>query len=63
MFDAKDNLIEGDRIQLRFAGVQNFDDEQHDPLDMELLVASPFGDIRLEWQADGSLTWRLGGTP
>jgi len=60
VFSAEDNVIEGDRIQLRFAGVENFDDVE--PTDnLELIVGSPFGDLVLTWNAAGQLTWDYGG--
>jgi tetratricopeptide (TPR) repeat protein len=58
---AQDNVIEGDSIQLRFAGVDNFDAEGIDRNDLELLVASPFGDIVVNWVSDGTVSWRLAG--
>ena len=58
---AQDNVIEGDSIQLRFAGVDNFDSEDIDPNDLELLVASPFGDIVINWVSDGTVSWRFAG--
>ncbi len=58
---AQDNVIEGDSIQLRFAGVDNFDSEGVDPNDLELLVASPFGDIVVNWVSDGTVSWRFAG--
>ena len=58
---ADDNVIEGDSIQLRFRGVDNFDAEGVDPNDLELLVASPFGDIVVSWVSDGSVNWRFAG--
>ncbi|TNE88173.1 MAG: hypothetical protein EP330_16085 [Deltaproteobacteria bacterium] len=63
IYSASDNMIEGDKIQLRFAGVDNFDEEGHDPNDLELLMASPFGDVVLTWLGDGKLTWRFAGAP
>ncbi len=60
IFKAEDNLIEGDSISLRFAGVENFDDLESAE-DMELVMASPFGDIVLTWTADGQLTWNYDG--
>ncbi|MCO4745824.1 MAG: hypothetical protein KC912_13605 [Proteobacteria bacterium] len=63
IYSAEDNVIEGDRIQLRFAGIDNFDEEGHDPDDLELLMSSPFGDIELTWLGDGKLTWRYAGDP
>lgn len=60
LFDASDNLIEGDRIQLRFKAVENFD-EVGDPEDIELLLASPFGDVVFTWSDDGLLVWNFEG--
>jgi hypothetical protein len=59
VFDASDNFIEGDQIMLRFPGVQNFDDEPGG--DLELLLASPFGDVSLLWTPGGPLTWNYNG--
>ena len=56
LFSAEDNVIEGDRIQLRFAGVENFDDVEPSD-DLELIIGSPFGDLVLTWNAAGQLTW------
>lgn len=62
LYEAQDNLIEGDQIQLRFAGVQNFDAEGAPPPDdLELLMGSPFGDVVFSWKNNGDLTWRFGG--
>ncbi len=60
VFSAEDNLIEGDRIQLRFTGVENFDDVEATD-DLELIVGSPFGDLVLTWNAAGQLTWDYAG--
>ena len=60
VFAADDNLIEGDRIRLRFAGVQNFDGVES-PDDLQLVVGSPFGDLVLTWTASGQLTWDYAG--
>ncbi len=60
VFSAEDNVIEGDRIQLRFAGVENFDDVEAVD-DLELIVGSPFGDLVLTWNAAGQLTWDYAG--
>jgi len=57
LYSAEDNLIEGDRIALRFAGVDNFDDTSVPQQDIELVVGSPFGDLVLTWNAAGELTW------
>jgi len=61
LFHAEDNLIDGDRISLRFAGVENFDDASVPPEDLELVVGSPFGDLVLTWNAKGQLTWDYAG--
>lgn len=58
LFTAKDNLIEGDRIVLRFASVANFDGVE-DPGALELVLSSPFGEVVLSWVPGGDLTWRL----
>jgi hypothetical protein len=60
VFTATDNLIDGDRIELRFAGVENFDDAAATE-DLELVVGSPFGDLVLTWNAAGQLTWDYAG--
>jgi tetratricopeptide (TPR) repeat protein len=57
---AEDNLIEGDRIVLRFAGVDNFDGAAA-PDDLELVLASPLGDLVLTWKPSGALTWDYRG--
>jgi hypothetical protein len=55
-------MIEGDRIVLRFKGVANYDDPEAAPTeDLELLMASPFGDLVLTWTPGGDLSWRLQG--
>jgi tetratricopeptide (TPR) repeat protein len=56
-----DNVIDGDHIELRFKGVENFDAEGVDPNDLELLVASPFGDLVVSWVNDGTVSWRYAG--
>lgn len=53
---AEDNLLEGDRIVLRFQGVDNFDGKTPED-DLELILASPFGDLVLTWRPTGELTW------
>ncbi len=58
LYSADDNVIEGDRIKLRFKGIDNFDEAQRAD-DMELLVGSPFGELVVTWRADGQVTWRL----
>lgn len=58
---AKDNLIEGDKIVLRFPGVENFDDKGAAAEDLELILSSPFGDLALTWKASGQLTWDYRG--
>lgn len=63
VFSADDNVIEGDHISLRFKGVDNFDATGFVPgSDLELLMASPFGDVVMSWKPDGALTWRLAAT-
>jgi tetratricopeptide (TPR) repeat protein len=63
LYEAQDNVIEGDRIQLRFAGVGNLDAEgAESPDDLELVMASPFGDVVFDWKNNGDLTWRFQGT-
>lgn len=57
---AEDNLIEGDRIVLRFTGVENFDQAGAEQ-DLELVMASPFGDLVLSWKPSGALTWDYRG--
>jgi len=59
VFTAADNLIDGDRIMLRFGGVHNFDDGADGNLD--LVLASPFGDAVLSWTPGDDLTWRFEG--
>jgi len=61
LYHAEDNLIEGDRISLRFAGVENFDDASVPAEDLQLVVGSPFGDLVLTWNAKGQLTWDYAG--
>ncbi|MFT4627381.1 MAG: hypothetical protein ACI8PZ_006065 [Myxococcota bacterium] len=58
LYTAADNVIEGDRIKLRFKGVDNFDEGVRSD-DLELLVGSPFGDLVVTWKADGQIAWRL----
>ena len=59
VFVATDNVIEGDRIALRFAGVEEFDETSEGAL--ELVASTPFGEILFTWAPGGDLTWRLGG--
>ncbi len=59
---AEDNVIDGDSIALRFRGVDNFDEEGVEPDDLELLVASPFGDLVVSWVSDGTVSWHYAGT-
>ncbi len=61
LYSASDNLIEGDEINLRFKGVGNFDEEGVTSDDLELVVASPFGDVVLDWSWTGDLSYRLEG--
>lgn len=61
VLSAEDNVIEGDAIHLRFKGVDNFDADDVQPDDLELLVASPFGDIVVNLVNDGSVSWRFEG--
>lgn len=62
VFAASDNVIEGDAIVLRFKGVDNYDDTEAPPTDdLELVGASPFGDLVLTWTPGGDLTWRFEG--
>ena len=58
LYTAADNVIDGDRIKLRFKGVDNFDEGVRSD-DLELLVGSPFGELVVTWKADGQITWRL----
>ncbi len=61
---AEDNVIEGDRIVLRFAGVDNFDSNPQPTDDLQLALASPLGDLVLTWRASGELAWDfVGVTP
>jgi tetratricopeptide (TPR) repeat protein len=60
LYEATDNVITGDNIELRFQGVENFDaDGAEAPDDVELLMASPFGDVVFSWKNNGDLTWRF----
>lgn len=58
---AKDNLIDGDRIVLRFPAVENFDAPAVADQDLELVLASPMGDLALTWTSSGALTWDYRG--
>jgi tetratricopeptide (TPR) repeat protein len=49
---AEENQLDADHIVLRFAGVHNFDAEGPRQ-DLELIVQTPFGDVRLDWTPDG----------
>lgn len=60
LFVAEDNVIEGDKIQLRFSGVENFDDTEATG-SLELVASTPFGEILFSWAPGGDLTWRMGG--
>ncbi|MBT3220339.1 MAG: hypothetical protein HN348_14735 [Proteobacteria bacterium] len=60
LFAAQDNLIEGDRIVLRFAGVENYDGAE-DSGELELLMSSPFGDLVLGFTPGENLTWSFAG--
>lgn len=60
LYVAEDNVIDGDKIQLRFAGVENFDDKEATGA-LELVASTPFGEILFSWAPGGDLTWRLGG--
>ncbi|MEZ4237890.1 MAG: hypothetical protein R3F59_17425 [Myxococcota bacterium] len=57
---AQDNVLKGDRIELRFAGVDNFDGAVPSD-DLELVLASPLGDLVLSWAPTGELTWDYRG--
>lgn len=60
LYEATDNVITGENIELRFQGVENFDaDGAEAPEDVELLMASPFGDVVFSWKNNGDLTWRF----
>ena len=59
LYTATDNMIEGDSIVLRFAGVEEFDERSTGAL--ELVAATPFGEILFTWAPGEDLTWRLGG--
>ncbi|NCG18426.1 MAG: hypothetical protein GWP91_05380 [Rhodobacterales bacterium] len=59
LYEATDNVIAGDAIQLRFAGVSNFDEGEAG--EVELLLSSPFGDVVLGWTPGDDLTWRFIG--
>ncbi len=60
LYEATDNVLTGDTIELRFKGVENFDgDDAPDPEDVELLMASPFGDVVFTWKSNGDLTWHF----
>lgn len=60
LFTASDNVIEGDKIVLRFSGVENFDDEAATG-SLELVASTPFGEVLFSWAPGEDLTWRLGG--
>lgn len=60
VFTASDNLIEGDHIALRFKGVADLEQAASDDA-LELVIASPFGDVVLDWTPGGDLTWRMKG--
>lgn len=63
LFEATDNVIEGDRIALRFKGVANLDGQDATKAeDVELIMASPFGDVVFDWKNNGDLTWRFQGS-
>lgn len=62
LYEADDNVIEGDKIALRFKAVENLDGEGSNKADdVELLMASPFGDVVFDWKNNGDLTWRFQG--
>jgi len=58
-FSASDNLIDGDHIALRFDSVANFDDATQQRQDVELVLASPFGDVVFRWTPAGEIAWRV----
>ncbi len=61
---AEDNLLEGDRIVLRFPAVDNFDSNTEPTEDLELALSSPLGDLVLTWRSSGELAWDfVGVTP
>jgi hypothetical protein len=62
IYNASDNVVDGDHIALRFPNVDNFDAAEggHSD-DLELLLASPFGDIALTWVSDGGVLYRFAG--
>lgn len=63
LYETTDNVITGENIELRFQGVENFDkDGAEAPDDVELLMASPFGDVVFSWKNNGDLTWRFDGS-
>ncbi len=60
LFTAADNVIEGDKIVLRFKSVDNWDDPAALPTDdLELVGSSPFGELVLTWTPGGDLSWRF----
>jgi hypothetical protein len=55
---AKDNVIDGDRIVLRFPSVGDLSRPQGD---LELVLTTPYGDVVLSWKPSGELTWDYRG--
>jgi hypothetical protein len=62
LYEAQDNVIEGDNIVLRFVGVDQLDGEGAQADDVVLIMDSPFGDVRFDWKADGDVSWRYAGS-
>jgi hypothetical protein len=60
LYDAAENMIEGDHINLHFRGVDNFDAKAASD-DLELIMATPLGELVLAWTQQGDLTWDLRG--
>ncbi len=59
LYTASDNLIEGDQIQLRFDSVANMDGADAQREDLELIMASPFGDVVVKWTPEGDVSWKV----
>jgi hypothetical protein len=60
-YKAESNVIDGDRIVLQFAAVDNLDGNTPAPKDAELTIGSVFGDVLLTFSPEGPTTYRFSG--
>lgn len=61
-YKAATNIVNGEHIELTFAGVDNFDAGERPATDLVLVMNSVYGDFSTTWRPDGPMAWSFSAT-